>query len=345
MSFWKKLFGRAEAKPEVKFPPVVAKNPQTENDGESLILAVGELLRADTAWEIEGCLYRHPELLEQKTDSVIQALELSNSNNQQYRLKLQIYRAMLARYRQLGTEDAVFKDSIRTLNDLFNLPSSQWPAFIKQHLELLSPLVEATLGLFIEKEKNIEKKKKITESQRLFAICRQVGIDQAFAEGKKQTTSSVKKSQNQILQELFEMGLIESTEPVSGVIDEFGCKPLDYHKQFEEDLIQANLLEAVWKQDPPSMLPLIKIYESILERETLDKYPEFFAGIHFNLGNLYGQLPFGNLGGNRNLAIQHYEQALSFFTEENFPDDYAGIMSSLGIIHAELSRGRDPNLG
>jgi len=77
----------------------------------------------------------------------------------------------------------------------------------------------------------------------------------------------------------------------------------------------------------------------------LDKYPEFFAGIHFNLGNLYGQLPFGNLGGNRNLAIQHYEQALSFFTEENFPDDYAGIMSSLGIIHAELSRGRDPNLG
>jgi len=363
MSFWKKLFGREEAKRDLEFQKEIFDKFQDDSYAESLFSAVSEFILASTTWDIEGSLYRHPELLSREADHLMQILEDRASDDQQHRLGLQIRRALLARYRVLGTATdgavlkerdlksldtlnaAVLKDFTHTLNNLFNLPDRQWASFIKQHMELLSPPVDDIIRLNVETEKNAERKKKIAECQSLFTLCRQVGIDQAFTEKEKQTLNGIRRSSNQLIQELYEMGFIDSSEPVPGVVDEFGFKPLDYPKKFEEDLMKANLLEMVWKQDPQSMIPLTAIYESILERETLDEYQEFFAGIHFNLGNLYGQLPFGNMGDSLTRAIQHYEKALSFYTEENSPDDYASIMSSLGIIHAKLSRGRDTNPG
>src|SRR5260370_2818615 len=95
-------------------------------------------------------------------------------------------------------------------------------------------------------------------------------------------------------------------------------------------------LEEQSERDLRALVPLIQLYEQILERLQPDKEPFLYAEIQINLGNAYQQLPTGERAANLSQAITCYQQALRFYRPEAAPLDYAPTQTNLGAAYRDL---------
>src|SRR5260221_13109180 len=105
---------------------------------------------------------------------------------------------------------------------------------------------------------------------------------------------------------------------------------------FEADMRRAQQLEAQGEQDPRAIVPLIQLYEQMIERLQPNEAPLFYGAIQHHLGNAYGRLQTGDRATNLPQAIRCFQEALRFRTPEAAPLDYATTQTNLGVVYYEL---------
>ena len=80
-------------------------------------------------------------------------------------------------------------------------------------------------------------------------------------------------------------------------------------------------------------------YQQSLNVLTYDAFPEKWANIKINLGNVYTWRIRGEKVENIEAAINAYNEALRLFTEETHPDEWARVQHNLGIAYRNRVRG------
>src|SRR5258708_4544807 len=114
---------------------------------------------------------------------------------------------------------------------------------------------------------------------------------------------------------------------------------------FETDIRRAEQLDAQGERDPRAIVPLIQLYEQILERLQPDKAPLFYASIQNNLGTAYSGLPTGDPATNLEQAIRWYEALMALQHPNTAPLVYAATQNNLGTAYRGLPTGdRTANL-
>ncbi len=108
---------------------------------------------------------------------------------------------------------------------------------------------------------------------------------------------------------------------------------------FEADINRAQQLEAEMHRDPQVIVPLIHVYERMIERLQPDETPLFYSAIQTRLGSAYSYLLTGDRAANLEQAIHCFQQALRFQTPETAPLDYAHTQNNLGGTYSLLPTG------
>lgn len=194
------------------------------------------------------------------------------------------------------------------------LTSESWEdaqRIVIDHPQLLEAEADAMLQRMEREQSDARLRQVLEEHRTLLARCREVGIEQAFAE---------------------KMG---ATAPAQVVV------PVG----FQADSAAARQLAAQARHDPQLLSQLIQLYEGMLERLPPAEQQLFRAAVLNNLGLAYADLPTGSLGDNLTRAIGSYRAALAIYTPDTAPMDYAMVQNNLGLAYLELPIGdRGANL-
>ena len=83
----------------------------------------------------------------------------------------------------------------------------------------------------------------------------------------------------------------------------------------------------------------IACYQRALTVRTLALYPEQYAQTQNNLGNVYAERIAGEQRANREEAIACYERALTVYTLTPYPEKYAQTQNNLGNVYSERIEG------
>lgn len=194
------------------------------------------------------------------------------------------------------------------------LTSESWEdarRIIIDYPQLLEAETDATLQKMEHEQSDARLRQVLAEHRTLLAHCREVGVEQAFAE---------------------KLGV---TLPHQVVVP----------AGFEADSAAARQLAAQARHDPQLLSQLIRLYEGMLERLSPAAHPLFRAAVLNNLGLAFSDLPIGDQGDNLTRAIAYYRAALAIYTLDTTPMDYAMVQNNLGFAYLELPIGdRGANL-
>jgi succinate dehydrogenase flavin-adding protein (antitoxin of CptAB toxin-antitoxin module) len=163
------------------------------SDPEQLKQTIFALIQAETWEESRRILEAHPELLTDEADAVLgRFIDTAQAQGDEAALRIfERHRALLRRCREVGVEEAFAElkrgsELVKTLLAL--IQAETWEEsrrILESHPELLTDEADAVLGRFIDtaQARGDEAALRIFERHRaLLRRCREVGIEQAFAE-------------------------------------------------------------------------------------------------------------------------------------------------------------------
>jgi CHAT domain-containing protein/tetratricopeptide (TPR) repeat protein len=199
--------------------------------------------------------------------------------------------------------------------------------FLEEHRELLNldnQQVDAAWLVFqvVEQDRGASKGviQRISWFHSLLDLCREVGIEQAFAELKELRDAKPAPTGRQ-------------RRSVVGL------------SRFDSDTAELNHLLEQGRQGPHVAEKLIKVCLRILDQLQPEENQQFYAAMQTNLGKAYVDLTTGNREENLARAIACYQEALRFWTSETAPDEYATVQADLGRAYADKRTGnREENL-
>jgi tetratricopeptide (TPR) repeat protein len=293
----------------------LADNFSLSSDPEQLLETVMAFIQTDSWTESQHFLEQHSELLTDEADDLLGQMIVSQTDEFTIAY-LEQHRVLLRRCREVGVEQAFAEESgneipeaVRVLWESLQafLSADNWTDsrhILEQHPELLDEEIASLLGLMIAAQDDQDARAYLEQHCALLRKCREVGVEQAFA------------------------------EQTAGVPEQFQSD-LRQAQQAEQRYLRTD--------DRAALDEAVAAWGRILDYSTFSAAPKRFqlAALN-NIGGVFlrrywsaGRLP------DLNQALHCWEQAVKQSPTDS--PNLAGYLNNLGIgLSDRYARTRDP---
>src|SRR5262249_36918998 len=215
---------------------------------------------------------------------------------------------------------------------------------VAQHSELLRPEADALMQVLAMTQVDERAKRVMEEYRALLVRCREVGVEQAFAERSAPSIPPGLEADVAEAQQLETQRQRNprALEPLIQIYERILRLQLGDYSAFRA-AVQTNLGNAYCDllagNREANLMRAMEYYREALRFYKPETAPHAYAVLQNNLGNAYFSLPTGDREKNLAQAIECYLEALRFQTPEATPLDYARTQNNLGNAYRNLPTG------